>query len=411
MSKPKVSVVLAVYNHEKYVGKTIESVIGQTYQDWEFIIIDDCSSDGSADVVRKYQDERIRFYPAKRNRGAVCTFNELLKKAQGEYIAFIGSDDIWHSGKLQEQVDFLEQNEKTAVCFTWAEFIDEEDRPYSSFQKECDCDIHIFMHENRTQGQCLRYFFDNDNYFCHPSAVIRSDVVREIGGFDPRFRQLHDYDYWMRVLQKYPVHIIQKTLVQYRRSSSENASISASNLQNVIRVLNEHQTIIVAMIKAMDREIFCEAFQDLLRKEIRDEAQLICEKYFVLLRWQKLGVNNRQAAVRFLDDCVDGRVLDCLDQEYQYSLNDYYKETGEAWQLYPLDFYKDYQNLESINKNLENANRNLQKSTEELQRVNKTQAREIGRLAREIQGMSRTLSWRITKPLREVKKLGVKKGK
>lgn len=411
MSKPKVSVVLAVYNHEEFVGKTIESVIGQTYQDWEFIIIDDCSTDHSVDIIRKYQDERICFYPEERNRGAILTFNELLKKAQGEYIAFIGSDDIWYRDKLQEQIEYLEQNERVAVCFTWAEFIDEKDRPYSSMQKECDCDIHIFMHENRTQGQCLRYFFDHDNYFCHPSAVIRSGVVKEIGGFDPRFRQLHDYDYWIRVLQKYPVHMIQKTLVQYRRCSTKNASISASNMQNVIRVLNEHQTIVTAMIKAMNRQIFCEAFHDLLKKEITNEVQLICEKYFVLLRWQMLGVNNRQPAVRFLEDVMDERVLDCLEQEYQYSLNDYYKETGEAWQLYPLDFYKEYQDLENINRNLENTNSNLQKAAEELQKVNKVQAREIKRLTREIQGMSRTLSWRITKPLREVKRLGAKKGK
>lgn len=411
MSKPKVSVVLAVYNHEKFVGKTIESVIGQTYQDWELIIIDDCSKDGSADVAGKYQDDRIHFYQAERNRGAILTFNELLKKAQGEYIAFIGSDDIWHRDKLQEQIEFLEQHEKEAVCFTWAEFIDEEDRPYSSLQKECDCDTHIFMHENRTQGQCLRYFFDHDNYFCHPSAVIRSSVVKEIGGFDPKFRQLHDYDYWVRVLQKYPVHIIQKELVQYRRCSTENASISAANRQNVIRVMNEHQTIIVAMVKAMDRQIFCEAFHDLLTKEITNESQLVCEKYFVLLRWQMLGVNNRQAAVRFLNDSMDESVLDCLEREYQYSLTDYYKETGEPWQLYPLDFYQEYRDLENVNRNLENTNTNLQKTSQELQKVNQAQAKEIGRLAREIQGMSRTISWRITKPLREVKKLGVKKRK
>ena len=415
---PRISVVLAVYNHEQFVGQTIESIIGQSFEDWELIIIDDCSKDGSADVVRKYiqgpshhscpsgtggprpadhEDERIRFYQAEKNRGTVRTFNELLKKARGEYVAFIGSDDIWHSGKLQEQIEYMEQHKETAVCFSWAEFIDENGRLYSEDEKECDYDTQIFMHKNRTQGEVLRCFFDSANYFCHPSALIRSEVIREIGGFDLRFRQLHDFEYWVRVLQKYPVHIIQKPLVQYRRLSTENDSLSAVNKQNMIRFMNEIQTIIYTMIKEMNRDIFCEAFHDLLKKEITTDARLVSEKYFVLLGWHMMGVNNRQPAARFLNEFLDDSVIECLEEEYQYSLNDYYGELGNAWKLYPFDFYQEYEILEEEHQALKKAYRSQEKA--------------VARLNREIQGMSRTLSWRITKPLREVKRLGVKKGK
>lgn len=415
---PRISVVLAVYNHEQFVGQTIESIVGQSFEDWELIIIDDCSKDGSADVVRKYiqgpshhscpsgtggfrptdhEDERIRFYQAEKNRGTVRTFNELLKKARGEYVAFIGSDDIWHSGKLQEQIEYMEQHKETAVCFSWAEFIDENGRLYSEDEKECDYDTQIFMHKNRTQGEALRYFFDSANYFCHPSALIRSEVIREIGGFDLRFRQLHDFEYWVRVLQKYPVHIIQKPLVQYRRLSTENDSLSAVNKQNMIRFMNEIQTIIYTMIKEMNRDIFCEAFHDLLKKEITTDARLVSEKYFVLLGWHMMGVNNRQPAARFLNEFLDDSVIECLEEEYQYSLNDYYGELGNVWKLYPFDFYQEYEILEEEHQALKKAYRSQEKA--------------VARLNREIQGMSRTLSWKITKPLREVKRLGVKKGK
>lgn len=394
---PKVSVVLAVYDHENFVGQTVESIIGQTYEDWELIIIDDCSKDHSAEVVRQYQDGRIHFYQAERNRGTVRTFNELLKKAKGEYVAFIGSDDLWQSEKLQEQLDYMERHEETAVCFSWAEFIDEEGRLYSELGKKCDYDINIFKQENRTQGEAMRYFFDSANYFCHPSALVRSAVIRETGGFDPRFRQLHDFDYWVRILQKHPVYIIQKPLTRYRRLSTENNSLSAVNRQNNIRLINEIQTIIYTMVKDMDREIFCEAFHDLLKKEITNQTQLICEKYFVLLRWHIMGVNNRHAAFRFLDAFMDDEVIGCLEQEYQYSLSDYYEEMGKALTLYPFDFYEEYAVLEDQYKALKKAY--------------KSQEKAVARLNREIQGMSRTLSWRITKPLREVKKLGVKKEK
>ena len=117
---PKVSVLLSVHNHENYVGPAIESVLRQTYQDWELIIIDDCSQDRSPDVARQYKDERIQFYRLEENKGAILTFNELLKKASGEYIASLDSDDIWYDNKLEEQIAYLEQHKEIAACFSWA---------------------------------------------------------------------------------------------------------------------------------------------------------------------------------------------------------------------------------------------------------------------------------------------------
>ncbi len=399
-NRPKVSVLLSVHNHEMYVGQAIESVLRQTYQDWELIIIDDCSQDRSPDVARQYQnqDDRIRFYRQEENKGAILTFNELLKRADGEYIASLDSDDIWYDGKLEEQITYLEQHKEMAACFSWAEFIDEEGAFYSSTKKECDCDIRLFMHEDRTQAQCLRYFFDHDNYLCRSSVVLRAEVAEDIGGFDPKFRVLHDYEYWVRLIQKYPVYMFQKSLVLYRRVSVGNNSLSAVNMKNLTRVLNEHQMIVYTMIKDMDKQIFCEAFQDLLKKEVKNDTHLLCEKYFVLLRWTMLEiVNDRQVAIRFFHEFMDERVIEVLEQEYQYSWQDYYKEMEETWQLYPLDFYKDYRDLVERNTNNENAYKAMQSEYEKSQK-------EIRRLIREIQGMSRTVSWKITQPLRTAKR-------
>lgn len=397
--RPKVSVLLSVHNHENYVGNAIESVLSQTYQDWELIIIDDCSQDRSPDVARQYKDDRIQFYRQEENKGAILTFNELLKKAAGEYIASLDSDDVWYDNKLEEQVAYLEQHKEIAACFAWAEFIDEEGALYSITKKECDCDIQIFMHKNRTQAQCLRYFFDEDNYLCRSSVVMRSAVVEEVGGFDPRFRVLHDYEYWVRLIQKYPIYLFQKPLLWYRRVSVDNSSLSAVNVKNVTRVLNEHQIIVYTMIKEMDRQLFCEAFQDLLKKEVTNDIRLLCEKYFVLLQWTMLGtVNNRQVALRFFHDFMDESVIECLQQEYQYSWQDYYKEMEEAWQLYPLDFYQDYRELAERYASTENANNVLRQE-------NESYKREVRRLSKEIQGMSQTISWKVTQPLRTVKRV------
>lgn len=398
--RPKVSVLLSVHDHENYVGKAIESVLSQTYQDWELIIIDDCSQDRSPDVARQYKDkdDRIRFYRLEENKGAILTFNELLKKATGEYIACLDSDDIWYDNKLEEQIAYLEQHKEVAACFSWAEFIDEEGALYSATKKECDCDIRIFMRENYTQAQCLRRFFEDGNYLCRSSVVMRAAVPEEIGGFDLRFRALHDYEYWVRLIQKHPIYLFQKPLVRYRRMSVDNKSLSAVNRKNMTRVLNEHQMIDYTMIKVMDRQIFCEAFHDLLKKKVTNNTQLLCEKYFVLLHWAKPGIeNNHQAAIRFFHDFMDESVIECLQKEYQYSWQDYYKEMEEAWQLYPLDFYQDYRDLEERYVSIENANKALAQE-------NESYKREVRRLIKEIQGMSRTVSWKITQPLRTAKR-------
>ena len=100
MKKPKVSVIMAAYNHEKYVGDAIESVIGQTYKNWEMLIIDDCSTDRTREVIGGIVDARISFCFHDKNEGPVKTFNELLAKAEGDYIAIIGSDDLWYKNKL-----------------------------------------------------------------------------------------------------------------------------------------------------------------------------------------------------------------------------------------------------------------------------------------------------------------------
>ena len=108
-------------------------------------------------------------------------------------------------------------------------------------------------------------------------------------------------------------------------------------------------------------------------------------------------VNDRQVAIRFFHEFMDERVIEVLEQEYQYSWQDYYKEMEETWQLYPLDFYKDYRDLVERNTNNENAYKAMQSEYEKSQK-------EIRRLIREIQGMSRTVSWKITQPLRTAKR-------
>ena len=118
-SNTLVSIITPSYNAEQYIGQMIESIIAQTYQDWELLITDDCSTDSSCAIIEQYaqQDSRIRLFRLERNSGAGVARNESIKHARGRYIAFCDSDDWWLADKLQEQIDFMTKRQ-TQICYS-----------------------------------------------------------------------------------------------------------------------------------------------------------------------------------------------------------------------------------------------------------------------------------------------------
>ena len=127
--KDLVSIVMPSYNTERFIKETIESVLAQSYSAWELIIVDDCSTDDTDDVVNQYlADERIRYIKNDTNSGAAVSRNRALREAKGKWIAFLDSDDLWEPDKLQKQISFMEEN---GHYFSYTNYIeiDEESRP------------------------------------------------------------------------------------------------------------------------------------------------------------------------------------------------------------------------------------------------------------------------------------------
>lgn len=129
MEENKISIITPLYNGEKYIEKTILSVIKQTYNNWEMLIVDDCSGDNSPNIVKKYveQDKRIKYIRLEKNSGAAIARNKAIEIAEGEYIAFLDSDDLWKKEKLEKQINFMKEN-NYAISFTEYEEIDEDGR-------------------------------------------------------------------------------------------------------------------------------------------------------------------------------------------------------------------------------------------------------------------------------------------
>jgi teichuronic acid biosynthesis glycosyltransferase TuaG len=128
--QPLVSIVVPVYNAARFMDDTIQTVLNQTYQNWELLLVDDCSSDDSVQIIQKYQkkDERIKLFKLSENSGAAIARNTGIDKANGHYLAFLDADDLWVKNKLELQVAFM-QEKNAAFSFTGYEFADENGRP------------------------------------------------------------------------------------------------------------------------------------------------------------------------------------------------------------------------------------------------------------------------------------------
>lgn len=209
---PKISVIIPSYNHQRYVRAAVLSVLNQSFTNLEVIVVDDGSKDKTVAEVKKIKDPRVKLFTFKQNRGACTAANFAVSKAKGSYIAMLSSDDEFEPEKLAKQLTFLEQNPSIGAVFSRATIIDAQGRAF----KQRHFYSNIFDQPNRTQADWLRFFFYNANSLCHPSALIRKKVYTKIGSYDPRFAQLPDLHFWIRLVQHFPIHVLSERLVRFR---------------------------------------------------------------------------------------------------------------------------------------------------------------------------------------------------
>ena len=213
MSDPKVTVLMSVYNGEKYLRKAIESILKQTFTDFEFLIINDGSTDYSGEIFRSYSDPRIRFVSNSANRGLTRSLNTGLKLAKGEYVARIDADDVAFQNRLQVQVAFLDAHLDVCLLGGSYEVIDENGVVMSTEQVLAD-------------PLSIRFCLLFDNPVCHSSVMFRRSAVLEVGGYDENVRIGQDFDLWNRLVTRGKIVQMDKPLVQLRR---HNESVSRTS--------------------------------------------------------------------------------------------------------------------------------------------------------------------------------------
>jgi len=224
---PTVSVIIPTYNRAHLVGRAIKSVLEQTYQDFELIVIDDASTDNTEEVVKSFNDERIKYLKHDENKGGAAARNTGIKVARGEYIAFQDSDDEWFSQKLEKQMKVFEAaSPEVGVVYTGFWRIESNKKIYIPSEK-------VARKEGNIHAELLR-----GNFVDTPTAVVKKDCFAKVGIFDERLPRLQDWELFIRISKDYHFKCVDEPLlISYYQPHSISAD--QSNLIRARRLILE----------------------------------------------------------------------------------------------------------------------------------------------------------------------------
>lgn len=203
MQNPHVSIVMPVYNSGQFVAESIRSLLDQTYRDFELIIVDDGSTDDSAEIISGFADQRIRILTNKKNKGIVFSRNKGLAEIHGKYYAPFDSDDIARKDKLEKQIKYLDAHPEIALIGSWATLINELGAPYGKNWKL------------NSQPELIPSIMLFRNYFVHSSVMTRRQAIANTI-YEPGFDVVEDYRFCADLAFCHPVAIFPDYLLKYR---------------------------------------------------------------------------------------------------------------------------------------------------------------------------------------------------
>lgn len=252
MNVPKISILMTVYNAGAYLEGSLASIACQSFSDWELVVVDDASTDGSLMTLHDWsrKDSRIKVISNQHNKGQTPCLNQGLRLCRGAWIARQDADDLSHPCRLERQLQYLQGHPSMVLVGTQGFLINEHDRRIGLLDVPCDVAGILWS------GAFL-------NPFLHTSVIFSRDIVMgEFGGYDEKFRIAQDYDLWMRLAAKYPTANLKARLVSYRHLGSslsktgsatafeEASRISAREAERVFtRSLNTEEQSLVAAFR------------------------------------------------------------------------------------------------------------------------------------------------------------------
>lgn len=238
---PLVTVLMPVYNGEKYLKEAIKSILNQTFRDFEFLIIDDGSIDKSAEIIASFNDTRIRLERNEANLGLIKTLNKGFRLSKGKYIARMDCDDISLPKRLSAQANFMEKHPEIGVCGSWVKIVGLKQSFISKYP------------QNHEEARAYLLF---NTPFAHPAVIIRKEIIEKYQlEYDENYKHAEDYELWSRIIEHTKISNIPKVLLRYRMHpesvSKKNSSIQAEN-SNKIRLRLLKKLNITPTIEELD---------------------------------------------------------------------------------------------------------------------------------------------------------------
>ncbi|HWY53245.1 MAG TPA: glycosyltransferase [Terriglobales bacterium] len=235
-----VSIVMSVYNGERFLRRAIDSVLSQTFRDWELIVVDDASRDSTPDILAEYQDPRIRILRNETNKKQAVCSNRGIAVASGRYIARLDADDVSLPSRLADQVSYLDTHPEVTMVASAAHIID-------------GAGSRVDFRPGGLNGCTLNFLFTRYCPVIHSSILFRAEAARPPNGYDedPRYRVTEDYEFMARVALNGTARVLPEPLIEYRAHPS---SVSAGNLEEQLSQTDFITRAIVRRATGLDVE-------------------------------------------------------------------------------------------------------------------------------------------------------------
>lgn len=243
MKKPLVSVAIPTYNRANFIGEAIKSVLDQTHKDFELLIVDNCSSDKTSEIVKSFNDERIKYHKNEQNIGMLKNWNRCIKLAKGKYLLVLGDDDKLYPPFLKESLLIYKKYPKLGFTFTHCNKVDEDGNFIMRWG-------YNFPPAGYIEGR--DYLTDTIKYGCNltnsSTTLLRKKVFEKVGKFQAEFAtNTFDFNMWVRIAEKFDVYFIDKVLVDYRLHSDQVSELHWRRLEKPTGKIGSYLEVLKAI--------------------------------------------------------------------------------------------------------------------------------------------------------------------
>lgn len=228
--KPLVSILINCYNSANYISRAINSVINQTYNNWELIIWDDGSTDNTVNIIKNFKDDRIRLFLQEKNLGLCKSRLNVIEKINGSLVSILDADDYFESEKISKQINVFKNKKDVALCTTWTKFYDENLSIKKIFKSD--------LNNNDLKKKLLFH-----NIIPHSSIMYKKEAAIEVGWYSKNYEYSQDYDLTLKLIQKNDIHLIKEHLtniIQPKDNMSNSPYFKKIRIEENLKLLKNN---------------------------------------------------------------------------------------------------------------------------------------------------------------------------